>query len=144
MSREAIHAALFALASGVADFKTSSRKVKHWGDCNSADFPAIFQVHKYDTLTYLGSSIPPKTTMMFDLVIYVSTDAHPGVDTPSSVMNPILDALSEALLSTPLDQPQTLGGLVSHCRIGGGNIQTDEGTLGEIAVAIVPIEVVVP
>lgn len=142
MNREAIHSALFTLVSGVTSFAVKSRKLKHWGDMNAAEMPAIFQCHKYDVPTYLSNGVPPKWTMLFDLYIYVHSN-QPGV-APSTIMNPILDALEAALTVTPTTPVQTLGGLVSHCRIGGGNMQTDEGVLGEIGVAIIPIEIVVP
>jgi hypothetical protein len=37
----------------------------------------------------------------------------------------------------------TLGGLVNYCRIEG-DIETDEGLLGEQAVAIIPVSILVP
>jgi hypothetical protein len=56
-------------------------------------------------------------------------------------MNPLLDALTAALAPpNPVENVQTLGGLVAHCWIEGG-IQTDEGVLGGQSVAIVPIRI---
>ena len=142
MNREPIHSALFTLVQSCASFKVASRILKHWTDVNDADMPAIFQAHKNDVPTYLGKDFPPKWTMNFDLYIYVNTKGDPSVS-PAQVMNPILDALETALGGKPNAYTQTLGGLVSHCRIAG-QTQTDEGTLGELGVAIVPIEIVVP
>ena len=60
---------------------------------------------------------------------------------PSSVMNPLLDAVTAALApDNPINTAQTLGGTVAHCWIEGA-IETDEGTLGDQAVAIVPVRI---
>ena len=145
MNREAIHAALFELLDGAYGFNSSARRIKHWDDVNSSDFPALFLVHKYDTVEYLSKGAPPKYKMLFDVVIYVNTDGDHS--TPSvSLMNPIIDAMDSVFGSAPypLGNDQTLGGLVCYCRMGGGNMQTDEGALGDIGVAIIPVEVLVP
>jgi len=62
---------------------------------------------------------------------------------PSVQINQILDELEAALAPPPGPSfKQTLGGLVEHCWING-EIQTDEGTLGNQAVAIIPIRMLV-
>jgi hypothetical protein len=53
-----------------------------------------------------------------------------------------LDALEAALAPSPVTGIQTLGlpGMVRHVTISG-KVETDEGVLGDQAVAIVPIEI---
>ncbi|HXP74621.1 MAG TPA: hypothetical protein VN823_10790 [Stellaceae bacterium] len=58
-------------------------------------------------------------------------------------MNPLLDAIETALAPDLVTNVQSLGGLVAHCWIAG-KVETDEGVLGGQAVAIVPIEILVP
>ena len=141
MNREPIHVALFALVTACGSFATKSRILRHWTDVPSAEMPAAFLAHKKDGAIYAGKGMPPKWTMTFDVYFYVES-SNPDVP-PSTMMNSIMDALEAALAGSPADPfNQTLGGLVSHCRIGGGDIQTDEGTLGNLSVTIVPIEIV--
>lgn len=77
---------------------------------------------------------------MADVYIYVKTDG----ESPSSLLNPLLDAVEQALQPQhpDINQWQTLGGLATHCWIEG-TIETDEGTLGDQAVAIIPINILV-
>jgi hypothetical protein len=56
---------------------------------------------------------------------------------PAIALNQLVDAIELALSPGPAFEEQTLGGLVSHCRIVG-EIETDEGVLGDQAVAIIP------
>lgn len=138
MNRESIAAALFALAGSTAGFVTKSRRLKHWSDVTAEDQPALFQSQGKETVDTAAAKMgaPNVHKIEFQLYIYVhSTD--PTVP-PSSLLNPILDALEAALTPTP-GLKQTLGGLVQHAFISG-SIETDEGVLGDQAVAIVPIE----
>jgi hypothetical protein len=58
---------------------------------------------------------------------------------PSTILNPLMDAVQNALApDDPKLERCTLGGLVEHCWIEG-RVETDEGALGDQAVAIVPI-----
>lgn len=85
--------------------------------------------------------LPPRWTLTADLFVYVQ--APDDATAPATVINPLLDAIEAALAPDPVDNLQTLGGLVAHCWIAG-KIETDEGVLGGQAVAIVPIEILVP
>jgi len=58
-----------------------------------------------------------------------------------TTLNNEVDAIVAALDREPASGMQTLGGLVHDCRIAG-DIETDEGRLGQQAVAIIPIEII--
>lgn len=139
MNREAIYGALYALVAGAASFATTSRRLRHWTDVPAAEQPALFQVQKSESArTRRGQ--PTEWTLAVDLYLYCQ--APDDTTAPSTVLNPLIDAVAAALAPKGLDlatNVQTLGGLVSHCWIAG-KIETDEGALGGQAVAIVPLE----
>jgi hypothetical protein len=140
MTREPIYEALFALLSGAADFSTASRRLRHWSAVEAAEQPALFQVQKRETAKESQGS---PTEWRAEIDVYVYCQAPDDETPPTSVLNPLLDALEAALLPAGADLAtgtQSLGGLVKHCWIAGA-IETDEGALGGQAVAIVPIEI---
>lgn len=139
--REAIQAALFQRLSAIPGFATSSRRLKHWTDVAPAEQPALFQVQKGETWIR-RQGLPPARRLSVELFVYVSTAADPAV-APSQVMNPLIDAIEAALAPDPASLVQTLGGLVDHAWIAG-KIESDEGLLGDQAVAIVPIDILIP
>lgn len=143
LRREPIYAALFALAQGAYAFASSSRRVKHWDDVNRADCPALFMVQKGQVATRT-TKLPAYWTLDVDLIVYVKTDGDHDA-TPATILNEIVDAIEAALEPAPgrSDPRQTLGGLVYDCRIEGG-IDTDEGALGETAVAVIPVRIMQP
>ena len=61
---------------------------------------------------------------------------------PATILNPLLDALEAALAPSPMTGIQNLGlpQMVQHAYIVG-KVQTDEGVLGDQAIAIVPVEI---
>ncbi len=138
MNREDIHAALFARLSAVPGFVTASRRLKHWSDTPSGEQPALFQAHRTESVQP-RHGLPSLVTLDFDLYLYAK--AADKSASPSSILNPLLDAVTAALApDNPIDTAQTLGGTVAHCWIEGA-IETDEGTLGDQAVAIVPVRI---
>lgn len=140
MNREPIYAALFALLAGAASFPTASRRLRHWSAVEAAEQPALFQVQKKETPQQADGA---PTAWRAALDIYVYCQAPDDETAPATVLNPLLDAVEAALAPKGADAvagAQTLGGLVKHCRIAGA-IETDEGSLGGQAVAIVPIEI---
>jgi hypothetical protein len=135
MIREDIYAALFNLVSAAPHLVTTSRKLKHWVDVSPSQRPALFQTQKHEAIMNSTGS-PGKWMLEVDLYIYVSTA---GAQHPGEVLNPILDFITAALANPFPGQPQTLGGLVHYARVEGV-IETDEGTLGDDAVAIIPVK----
>ncbi len=140
MTREPIYAALFATLSAAAPFVTSSRRLRHWSDVGPAEQPSLFLVQKSET-AQRRKGLPPKWTLAVDLFVYAR--APDDVTSAATVLNPLIDAIESALAPTSPTTTQTLGGLVEHAWIAG-KIETDEGVLGGQAVAIVPIEILVP
>ena len=144
--RETYYAALFSKVSNSAGFVTKSRKLKHWTDTAPEELPALFQAQKGESVSQ-QKGVPAKWILHCDLYVYVHTLSQQLGDayvTPSSLLNPLLDAIELALAPDNLaDNTCTLGGLVSHCWIEG-MIETSEGTLGDHEVAIIPIAILVP
>lgn len=138
MNREQIYAAMFSLIGSLAGVQTCSRKLMHWADVTA--FPAVFQAQKTEVAVKAGRGIPTRWTLLCDIYVYVRVE--PGQ--PSSpALNAMLDAITMALAPPEvIDNKQTLGGLVEDCWIDG-QIVTDEGTLGELAVAVIPVHIIV-
>ncbi len=139
MTREAIYQALFAELAAIPGLSLASRKLKHWNDVPQPNQPALFLVQKGEE-TQRASSLPPRRTLMAEVYLYARSE-DPAVP-PASLLNPLLDAVEAALLPDASGN-QTLGGLVQHAWIEG-KTETDEGVLGEQAVAIVPVTILVP
>lgn len=137
MNREAIYAALFTRLSAIPGLKTTSRILKHWNDVPTEQRPALFTSQAGESpQTQTGQAT--KWLLMVDVYVYVQTD---GTTPPGSVLNPILDAIEAIFPLHPITGKHTLDAPgVEWARIEG-QIQTDEGTLGNQAVAIVPIHI---
>lgn len=137
MNREPIYAALFTRLSGIAGLKTKSRILKHWNDVSTEQSPALFMSQSSEMPTTVTGE-PTKWLLSVDVYVYVATS---GNTPPGSVMNPILDAIESVFPLHPITGKHTLDAPgVEWARIEGA-IQTDEGTLGNQAVAIVPIQI---
>lgn len=135
MNREAIYQALYAKLAAVPGLKTKGRKLKHWTDVPASQQPALFQAQKNE-LAQRQQGLGTVWTLTVDVYLYTHTA---GIALPSAQLNGIVDAIEAALQpDNPVRNTNTLGGLVQHCRIEGA-IETDEGTLGDQAVCIIPI-----
>ena len=109
-------------------------------DVPGPNCPALFMVQG-DQDELVTERMPTRYVLAADLYLYfhqinVSPD---GVF--QTVINTTLDALRAQLLPGPAIEEQTLGGLVTRCRIKG-KIQILDGSLSESALAIVPIEII--
>ena len=149
MIRENIYAAIFAFWSGLTvggspAFKFATRKLKTWEDVEAENQPALLQLQRRETVTK-PRGLPAKWTLSIDLYLYVHTGALMDTDiVPSQLLNPLMDAIEGAMTIDDMSNDAcTLGGLVSHCYIDGA-VETFEGNLGDQAVMIIPITVVVP
>lgn len=146
MIRESIYAALFNLLNGLTvggapAFKTVSRQLRLWSDVNVADTPALFIVQRGETAKVV-QKLPTVWSFKLDLYLYVNTGGDTN-KTPSTIFNPLIDAIENALMPAPGVEEQLLGGLASYGRIDG-EIKTDEGVLGDWGVVIIPIMILVP
>lgn len=138
-SLETICSTFFAKVSAVAGFKTTSRRLRVVEDVASADQPALFM-----TVVSLESQVNTKTPTVWTLNLVLWIFVHTGGDEnaiPSSIMNPLLNAVLESFAPGPIESEQTLGGLVHRCRVSGV-IETEEGLLGDQAVSAIPVSIV--
>jgi hypothetical protein len=140
INREPIYAALFGLVEAAADFAVADRRLRHWSDVAPAEQPALFMTQKSELAKINALGAPTVWTLAVDLYVYAhSSDPYLA---PATVLNPLLDAVEAALAPSATTGIQDLGlpAQVQHAYISG-KIETDEGVLGDQAVAIVPIEI---
>jgi hypothetical protein len=135
--RETIYAALFALVSGAVPFVTTSRRAQIITQMQPSALPALFQTQTGED-TQQSRGIPPKYVLRVDITLYAINPDPAQPATPQ--LNALIDAVEAALAPNPVTGVQSLGGLVSHCYIGG---KTDifEGNLGNRAAAVIPVEI---
>jgi hypothetical protein len=139
MNREAIYSALVALLEdATGEWRTTSRRLEHWNDVPPEAQPALFQSQTGEfAVTVRGQ--PTVWTLNVDVYVYCFDSSGKP---PAPALNDLIDSIQAALEPNAVEEAQTLGGLVHWCRIDG-QIETDEGTLGSQAVAIVPISILV-
>ena len=140
INREPIYAALFGLIETAADFAVVDRRLRHWSDVAPAEQPALFMAQKTELASIKTLGASTVWTLAVDLYVYVhSSDPYLA---PATVMNPLLDAVEAALAPSATTGLQDLGlpATVQHAYITG-KIETDEGVLGDQAVAVIPIEI---
>ena len=138
--RESIYAALWALGAGAARFASANRRLRHWTDLAAAEQPALFMSEKGAHAATKALGTPIVWTLYADFYIYVhSSDPYLA---PATLLNPLLDAIEAVLAPSPATGVQNLGlpTMVQHASIFG-KIETDEGVLGDQAIAIVPVEI---
>ena len=139
IDREAIAAALFDVARDSGGYVTVGRRLRHWSDVTPTEMPALFMSEKGGHAAYQAQAVPTTWTLRYDFFIYAHS-SHP-YRAPAIVLNELLDSLERALLPSPTTGLQRLGlDTVRHARIEG-EVQTDEGVLGDLAIAIVPVEI---
>ena len=136
MTREPIYAALFAKVAASAGFVTTRRRLAHWTDVQALSQPALYMAQTGESARVVRGQ---DTIWTLDVELYIYVRAQ-NQEAPGPLLNPLLDAVCTALAPNTPDNVQTLGGLVQHCWIEG-DIKTDEGTLGEQGVAIVPVRI---
>jgi hypothetical protein len=138
--REAIYTALWTLGSGAGAFASVNRRLRHWADVAPAEQPALFMSEKGGHAVIKALGAPIVWTLFADFYIYVHS-SNPYA-APATVLNPLLDALEQALAPSPATGVQNLGlpEMVQHAYIAG-KIETDEGVLGDQAIAIMPVEI---
>lgn len=136
MTRLPVYDALFAKVTALAPFTTKGRRLPPWYDVAPAEqMPACFLALARETPRALPNGPRLVWSVEFQLHLYVATT---GDLEPMVVLAPLVDAVEAALAPALPDTQQTLGGLCQSCKLTGA-IEYFEGTLGDIAVAIVPI-----
>ncbi len=144
INRENIYNALLNQLSTTYNFNTVSRRLKHWNDVPVAQMPALFLLQQHETVV-TTTKMPQIVTLHPEVYIYVSTGTSQTIN-PYSILNPIIDNITNLFIASNFPNQSgnnNLGGLVHTCKING-TIDTDGGILGNIAIAIIPFEIIVP
>lgn len=142
-TRKAIFDALYARLGTVPGITTLGRRLRSFDEVQPSEQPALF-MQPTTQVVENTPGFPAKWRVNADLALYVHDTSSAG---PSERLHELLDAIEAALRATDSeahgeDAPTTLGGLVIACQITGP-IETDEGALGDQAVAIIPLEILV-
>lgn len=135
-TREAIYSALYAKLSQAAGFETVSRRLQHWTDVAASAQPALFQA-QVDETAQTTPGLNSVFVLRVDVYLYANTQGDASLS-PSTILNPLIDATLAAIAPEPISGKQTLGGLVEYCVVDG-RLVTDEGVLGNQGVCIIPI-----
>lgn len=145
--REAIMAALFERIASSHAWATSSRRLRIWQDVPASEQPAVFVTAGSQSTQYSDRGNPPISLLRATVYVYSRHDDP--TQTPETQMNDLISAVEAALEKQPTEQAgplgapgggwsTTLGGLVVYARVDG-DVETDEGALGDQAVAIIPV-----
>jgi hypothetical protein len=146
VARETVMSALVALlesaafaqpVNGQSGFALVSRRLKLWSDVPKSQRPALFIAEHREQQSYQNEALPAKTTLSVDLFVYI--DASDRNTVPAIALNTLMDAL-EGALKPATGARQTLGGLVSHCRIDGPVLK-DPGDLDGDGLLWVPLKI---
>lgn len=135
-TREQVFSALFAQLQSLQGLVTCSRILQNVQDMQPETLPAAFQLQGKQTTVYRGD-VPTRTELSATWAIYAGTvDGVP----PTTPLNALVDAACAAIAPTGALKQQ-LGGIVEYAAIDG-DIQIFEGILGNRAVALVPIKLI--
>ena len=146
--RETIYAAFFALVSGDATFKTKSRLWQHWSDVPAELQPALFMTQVVQAAKADRTGIPTIWELGARIYLYANVGQQSdGGKAPAQILNPLVDKICDLIQpaqpgSGMITNEQTLGGLVTKCRISG-DLVTDEGLLGPQGVVMIPVKILV-
>jgi hypothetical protein len=140
MNRENIFRTLFATIADIPQVKTASREFRSFSSVAPEDMPAVFMTCRTQGISYGNRMVPPVYT--FDLSLFVYVFKQETEKSSQEVLNEVLDALDVSLeaLATATADPLNESS-ITQCRVMG-TIETDEGALGDLAVAIVPVQVI--
>lgn len=127
-------------ATFATGFQTVSRRLKLWRDV--AAQPALFVRNAEDTVANRPHRMPARLTMNVEAWVYNQTGAGEA-NAPAVLQNYLLDALCAALEPDAGVETLTLGGLVYNCWIEG-TIERHPGDLDGQAIAIIPINILLP
>lgn len=148
-TREAVASALLTLLQGVTfsqpvggavTWRSTSRKLKVFSEVPPVSRPALFLTEHHEDTSYQSENLPPKMSMSFNVFIYLNGK---GAAVPAVDLNVILDAIDVALAPEMATGRQTLGNLVSHCRIDGQTLK-DPGDLDGDGLLWIPIRILGP
>ena len=110
------------------------------GGCGAGGAAGVVHERKRGPRRNKKLGAPIVWTLYAEFYVYAhSSDPYLA---PATILNPLLDALEAALAPSPTTGIQNLGlpQMVQHAYIAG-KLETDEGVLGDQAIAIVPVEI---
>jgi hypothetical protein len=137
---EAISAALFTLLSGANfAFASKDRRGKIWGNVDPADQPYMGLIQTGATGVQSTATGLEKWTLRYLVLVYIRADANPNV-IPATQINAALQAIAEAINSSPIGERQTLGGIVNNVWING-QCMIDTGILDQQCALLIPVDV---
>lgn len=138
LNTETVYAALAARLFTVPGLVTTSRRLRHVNDVPDTQQPAMFLAQGLQTPSY-ETGRATQWTLNATAWLYVK---DPASAIPGQVFNTLLNGVRAALaFDNVMQNACTLGGLAMWVRLG--TIETDEGTLGEQAIARIPITMLV-
>jgi hypothetical protein len=147
-TREPIYAALASLVFGNAGvqqyFVTTGRRIRHHAQMPAGGIscPAMYLIETGEEHVRKGKGIPVIRTLRCQFVMYFYNGDLDAV--VSTACNAGLDAIDDAINTTPVPQnAQTLGGLVEHVYTEGA-VVLDEGLLQEYSIVAVPVTILIP
>jgi hypothetical protein len=137
MTREVVYQALFDFLKTAAVFQTTGRKPTAWSQVPPEAQPALFVAEDSEEATTKVVAMPYRWSLMAKCWVY----AHSNDDAiaPGTLMNPLLDAITNLMTPATPGERITLKGLVYHVQFKGPWLR-DGGMFGPQAVAIIPIE----
>jgi hypothetical protein len=136
--RETYYGVLADKLRAIPGVKTFSRRLQHVNDVPAAQQPAIYLAQTGQVPLY-----QPGRTIIWELSadIYVYVRDPKGKE-PGPIINPLMDAIVEMFKpDNAMVNACTFGGLCHKVELG--QIATDEGTMGEQAIAIIPVTMTV-
>lgn len=155
-STETMYQALFTLlaatqVNGAAAFVTTSRKLPPAQSVAAARQPALYMLETQENVTEKAVGMALEEHEAGAIVLFRNTGAPDEV--PSTQLNTLRDAVVNQLRNFTLSpggalpvqplapgMPQTLGGLVYHCRIVG-KILKNEGLQNQQGAIVFPISI---
>lgn len=140
LNRESIYGALWSRLQALTanGFVTVERRLRHVNDVPQEEQPYLAMAQTGEVPHY---EVGRTTQWTLNVVLYVYVKDPAGME-PGVLMNPLLDAITGVFaFDNTMGNSFTLGGLALWARMGP--IETDEGTLGEQAIARIPVEILV-
>jgi hypothetical protein len=139
IQREAIYSALWNLATKSYNFAAVSRRLRPWADVKAAEQPFLCMAEA--GMEGLVKALGAATVWTLHARLYIYVHSSDPYRSPSELLNPLIDAVDVAM-APDFTGIQNLGlpEMVVHSYIEG-RIETDEGVLGDQAIAEIPIKI---